>query len=63
MTADQYKAAAKAINDYRWILAAALSGANIEQTRASDKAMSELAKLQEALEKEGMKRIAEQEKA
>lgn len=55
MTPEQYKAAAKAISDYRWILAAALSSVTIEQTKASDKAMRELSALRDALEAEGMK--------
>jgi len=55
MTLDQYKAAAQAISDYRWILAAALSSASIEHTKESKARMKQLAELREALEAEGMK--------
>ena len=55
MTPEQYRAAAKAISDYRWMLAAALSSTTIEQTKSSIKAMTDLSKLRDALEAEGMK--------
>ena len=55
MTPDQYKAAAQAISDFRWILAAALSSASIEHTKESKKRMHELSLLRDALEAEGMK--------
>jgi hypothetical protein len=56
MTPSQYKAAAQAISDFRWILAAALSSASIEHSKASIKRMTELADIREALEAEAMKK-------
>lgn len=49
MTPDQYRAAAKAISDYRWILAAALCSTNIEHSKPSQKVMGDLNQLVDAL--------------
>jgi hypothetical protein len=59
MTPEQYKAAATAISDLRWILAAALSSASIEHTKESKVRMKQLNDLREALELEGMKGTGE----
>lgn len=56
MTPDQYRAAAQAISDFRWILAAALSSASIEHSKISKARMAELDALRTALENEGMKK-------
>lgn len=55
MTPDQYRAAAQAISDFRWILAAALSSACIEHNKTSKARMSQLDALRLVLENEGMK--------
>ena len=55
MTPAQYQAAAKAISDFRWILAAALSSSSIDNNKQSKARMAELAALQTALETEAMK--------
>ncbi len=49
MNAEQFRSAAKAISDYRWILAAALSSTNIEHSKPSQKVMGDLSKLVDAL--------------
>lgn len=56
MTRDQYRDAAQAIMNFRWMLAAALTSTGIEHSKESKKRMSELAALQSALEKEGMEK-------
>lgn len=55
MTKEEFQAAAKAIADYRWILAAALSSTNISHAKQSKARMKELSDLRDALENEGMK--------
>lgn len=54
MTPDQYRAAAKAISDFRWILAAALSSSDIEHSKVSQARMKQLSSLQRALEDKGL---------
>ena len=54
MTNEQYKLAASAISNYRWMLAAALTATNIKQTKQSIQAMNELEELRCALEIKGM---------
>ena len=56
MTPEQYRAAAQAISDFRWILAAALSSTSIEHSKVSKARMAELDALRTALENEGMKK-------
>ncbi len=54
LTKDACRDAATAIMNFRWMLAAALTSSGIENSKESKKRMSELAKLQAKLEKEGM---------
>lgn len=61
MTPSQYKDAADAISNFRWMLATALTSTGIDHTKESKARMKQLSELREALEEEGQ-RAAQQSK-
>lgn len=61
MTPEQYRAAALAISDHRWMLAAALSSAKIAHTKESKAQMRALTELQDVLTETGVALLSQEE--